>query len=216
MAQILYQPAHVGRFRIDFNRRRTQYPPSVHAFDNRWWSENSAPLSKILQIDDSACCQSSVFYPPLERIVVILSVGWPVWCRIKTAYVEGGRPGARKGIEGKFIRRVRHILKPDSQRWQQISEIYHAALGRNSASQRAFLDVVCLGDESLRREVESLLAQPCDVEGLLDAPAVEVEGKILDERAAAEMVACSGLAPWSLRNSLAEINEKTLVEWEAN
>jgi serine/threonine protein kinase len=96
-------------------------------------------------------------------------------------------------------------LKPDSQRWQQISEIYHAALGRNSASQRAFLDVVCLGDESLRREVESLLAHPGDVERLLDAPADEVVGKILDERAAADTVSlapASRLGPYEIVSRL--------------
>ena len=82
-------------------------------------------------------------------------------------------------------------MKPDLQRWQQILELYQAARGRNSASQRAFLDVACLGDESLRREVEALLAHPGDVERLLHSPAVEV-GKILDERSTADTVS---LAP---------------------
>jgi hypothetical protein len=83
-------------------------------------------------------------------------------------------------------------LKPDLQRWQQIVELFHAARGRNLASQRAFLDVVCAGDESLRRELESLLVQPGDIEHLLASPAVEVMGTILDERPTAATVS---LAP---------------------
>ena len=83
-------------------------------------------------------------------------------------------------------------MNPDLQRWQQILEVYLAARGRNSESQRAFLDVACLGDESLRREVESLLVHPGDVKGLLDSPAVEVTGKVLDERSTAET---ASLAP---------------------
>jgi serine/threonine protein kinase len=83
-------------------------------------------------------------------------------------------------------------LKPDSERWQQIVEIFHAARERNLASQRAFLDIVCAGDESLRREVESLL-QPGEVERLMASPAaVEMIEKILDERPTADTVS---LAP---------------------
>lgn len=55
----------------------------------------------------------------------------------------------------------------DPERWRQISVLFQAALGRDSASQRAFLDVACLGDESLRRDVEALLAHPDDAETLL-------------------------------------------------
>ena len=68
------------------------------------------------------------------------------------------------------------------ERWRQISEIFHAALGRDEASQRAFLDVACMGDESLRREVESLLAYPSDVEPLLGVPTGESMGTVLEVR----------------------------------
>jgi serine/threonine protein kinase len=83
-------------------------------------------------------------------------------------------------------------LKPDLQRWQQILEVYLSARGRNSASQRAFLDVVCQGDESLRREVESLLVHPGEVNRLLDSPAAELTEKALEERSTAVTAA---LAP---------------------
>ncbi len=72
-------------------------------------------------------------------------------------------------------------LNPDLQRWQQISELYHGALGRTPESQREFLDAGCLGDESLRRAVESLLAHSRDVDHLLDGPASALAGAMLDD-----------------------------------
>ena len=44
------------------------------------------------------------------------------------------------------------------ERWQQIQELYHAALKREPSQRAAFLKEACAGDEALRREVESLLA----------------------------------------------------------
>jgi len=42
-------------------------------------------------------------------------------------------------------------------RWRQISQIYHAALA-HEGDRAAFLEQASAGDETLRREVESLLA----------------------------------------------------------
>ena len=44
------------------------------------------------------------------------------------------------------------------ERWQQIDQLLDAALQRNAEERGLFLTDVCAGDESLRREVESLLA----------------------------------------------------------
>ena len=44
------------------------------------------------------------------------------------------------------------------ERWQEIEELYHAALKREPSQRSAFLKQACAGDEALRREVESLLA----------------------------------------------------------
>ena len=44
------------------------------------------------------------------------------------------------------------------ERWQEIRTVLEAALPMDSARRRAYLDQVCSSDESLRREVESLLA----------------------------------------------------------
>jgi len=58
----------------------------------------------------------------------------------------------------------------DSARWRRVEEIYQAAAERQPEEQAAFLGVACAGDEDLRREVESLLAQP-SADGMLDRPA---------------------------------------------
>jgi serine/threonine protein kinase/Tol biopolymer transport system component len=61
-------------------------------------------------------------------------------------------------------------MTPD--RWQQISQLYHAALTRGGGDRAAFLAEACGGDEPLRREVESLLAQPASAQAFLDGEAL--------------------------------------------
>jgi hypothetical protein len=46
------------------------------------------------------------------------------------------------------------------ERWQQIEQLYHAALERDANERAAFLAEACAGDYVLRGEVESLLR--CD------------------------------------------------------
>ena len=45
-----------------------------------------------------------------------------------------------------------------SDRWQQISQLFHAALALETRERTAFLDDACAGDNALLREVESLLS----------------------------------------------------------
>ena len=70
-------------------------------------------------------------------------------------------------------------MKPE--RWQKVEGIYHAALEREEGQRAAFLNEACGGDESLRREVESLLAQEGATGSFLDAPALEVAAKVMAE-----------------------------------
>ena len=58
------------------------------------------------------------------------------------------------------------------ERWQQVEEIFHAALGRSESERVRFLADACAGDAELLREVKSLLAQPASVRGFLDGPAM--------------------------------------------
>ena len=68
-----------------------------------------------------------------------------------------------------------------SERWQRIEELYHSAREREGNQRAAFLKEACAGDDALRREVESLLAQERGVEGFLEAPALDAAAKLLVE-----------------------------------
>ena len=56
----------------------------------------------------------------------------------------------------------------DSERLQQIQELFHSTLERPPAERRAYLDVACGGDEELRSAVESYLVADADGFSLLD------------------------------------------------
>jgi hypothetical protein len=67
------------------------------------------------------------------------------------------------------------------ERWRKIEQLYHSAREREGNQRAAFLKEACAGDEALRREVESLLAQEKGAEGFLEAPALEAAAKLLVE-----------------------------------
>ena len=60
------------------------------------------------------------------------------------------------------------------ERWRRVEELYHAALTRGEGDRTAFLARACAGDDTLQREVESLLTQPASAGGFLDGHAVAV------------------------------------------
>src|SRR5260370_17298272 len=70
------------------------------------------------------------------------------------------------------------------ERWQKVKEIFQAALERAPGERSAFLERMCGGDESLRREVESLVAAHEKDGGFIDSPAYEAAAElIVDEKA---------------------------------
>lgn len=61
------------------------------------------------------------------------------------------------------------------ERWQEVERLFHAARGRRPGEERAaYLAEACRGDDGLREEVESLLAQDDSASDFIEAPAVEV------------------------------------------
>jgi eukaryotic-like serine/threonine-protein kinase len=68
-----------------------------------------------------------------------------------------------------------------SDRWKRIEQLYHSALEREGNQRAAFLRDACAGDDALRQEVESLLAQEKGAKGFLEAPVLEVAAKIFGE-----------------------------------
>ena len=62
----------------------------------------------------------------------------------------------------------------DPEQLRKVEALYEAALGVESARRPAFLAANCAGDESLRREVESLLLHDDSAGRFLEAPALEM------------------------------------------
>jgi serine/threonine protein kinase/tetratricopeptide (TPR) repeat protein len=91
----------------------------------------------------------------------------------------------------------------DPARWRRVEEIYQAAEERKPEERAAFLAVTCAGEEDLRREVESLLAQPSS-DGMLDRPAWETEagGGLPPE--AARLTAGQRVAHYQIQEKLGE------------
>jgi eukaryotic-like serine/threonine-protein kinase len=65
------------------------------------------------------------------------------------------------------------------ERWQQIKRLYNSALEIDPGRREAFLAEACAGDESLRKEIERLLARQAEAEDLLGKPALEVAARAL-------------------------------------
>src|SRR5215475_5098706 len=61
----------------------------------------------------------------------------------------------------------------EPERWQRVDHLYHAALALEESRRDAFLSDSCAGDESLRRDVASLLACQSQAEEFLELPALD-------------------------------------------
>src|SRR6516165_5015465 len=60
----------------------------------------------------------------------------------------------------------------EPKRWRKVEDLYHAALEHEESRRAEFLEQACGGDETLRREVESLLAYEKPAEAFLEAPSL--------------------------------------------
>ena len=65
------------------------------------------------------------------------------------------------------------------QRWQQIDQLFHAALGYEPAQRADFLISACGDDEELRLEVESLISAHEEAESFIETPAGDVAAGLL-------------------------------------
>src|SRR5215510_3961150 len=72
------------------------------------------------------------------------------------------------------------MMKPE--RWRQIDQLFQAALERESEERAAFISEACGGDNSLRREVESLLHAHQHIDSYFEAPALEVAAVLLAQQ----------------------------------
>ncbi len=74
------------------------------------------------------------------------------------------------------------------ERWEQIKEIYESAPQFEASQREAFLKDACAGDDSMRREVESLLACQPEAAKFIEQPAVEVAAKAMAHDRRQDMV----------------------------
>jgi serine/threonine-protein kinase len=68
-------------------------------------------------------------------------------------------------------------MKPE--RWEEVEQIYHAALEREPTARAAFLEEACADDAELRREVAGLLAYDDPEASFIKSPAFQVEARAL-------------------------------------
>src|SRR5262245_38536830 len=68
------------------------------------------------------------------------------------------------------------------ERWLQIDQLLEAALERQPEERAAFLAIACAGDESLLREVESLLRSDEAAESFIEEPVITLAANVLAEQ----------------------------------
>ena len=78
------------------------------------------------------------------------------------------------------------------ERWKQVTEVFHAAVARDTAARRALLDEACAGDGALRAEVEAMLAAHRDAGAFGQRPAFPAGEE------AARLVAGAALGPYRI------------------
>lgn len=75
-------------------------------------------------------------------------------------------------------------MKPEQ--WQQVEQLYHAALDRAPDARAAFLAEACVGDDELRREVEALLRYDNEAETFMQDNAAVAVAQQLDSEELAD------------------------------
>ncbi|HZI63384.1 MAG TPA: protein kinase, partial [Thermoanaerobaculia bacterium] len=78
------------------------------------------------------------------------------------------------------------------ERWRRVQELFAAAVERRGAERDAYLETACADDESMRREVESLLAAHAQAGDFIDTPAFRFSADLAAEPAPASAPAAAG------------------------
>ena len=86
-------------------------------------------------------------------------------------------------------------------RWQQIDQLFEAALDLPVRQRAAFLDESCADDPALRREVEQLLVASEQADGFFETAPVEAMAEVLDGASASSM-AGSSVGPYQILREL--------------
>lgn len=82
-------------------------------------------------------------------------------------------------------------MKPE--RWQQLNRLFHSALEREPEERAAFFDEACGGDDSLRRQIESLIAAHDEAGNFIERSAMEVAARrVVADQESADKAMASG------------------------
>lgn len=85
--------------------------------------------------------------------------------------------------------------------WERIEDLFHAALPLNAEARAAYLDRACMGNETLRTEVESLLAAFKGRENFMEDSAFDLGLRVLSGDAS-ESLTGKLLGPYKILNQL--------------
>jgi serine/threonine protein kinase/Flp pilus assembly protein TadD len=94
-----------------------------------------------------------------------------------------------------------HRAVMNAERWRQVEALYHSAQKWRLGERSAFLAEACGGDEELRREVESLLAQDSS-SGILESPAWEAAPSLLSQPENARLPPGTQIGPYKIEGTL--------------
>src|SRR5262245_11128181 len=95
-------------------------------------------------------------------------------------------------------------------RWEQIEQLYHAALEHGPDAREAFLIEACAGDEDLRREVAGLLASDVPSDSFIQSPAIEIAARAMaaeplneaSDKSVGSLIAASQIGAYQLLEPL--------------
>src|SRR6266850_4745678 len=70
-------------------------------------------------------------------------------------------------------------MKPE--RWQKLDQLFHSALECTSSERDTFVAEACEGDDSLRQELQSMIAHHQQAGSFIEHPAYEVAAETIAE-----------------------------------
>ena len=83
------------------------------------------------------------------------------------------------------------------ERWQQIDQLFHSALEQEPNRRAVFLAQKCGGDESLRSEIEALIASHEQAQDFIESPAADVAAELL-AKGTAGLVVGQSVGPYEI------------------
>jgi len=87
------------------------------------------------------------------------------------------------------------------ERWQQIDQLFHLALAQEANGRAKFLAEECVGDDSLRTEVEALIASHEQAQSFIENPASDLAAEIL-AKGEHGLIAGQAIGPYKIVSTL--------------